>query len=112
MNPFISRLKKICAKIDNREVPLVIDKKQINLDVRYNIHKRSLPVGLDKPIMWGLREEEAKIVIAKLLKSRRLMNNMEEYDWIYYDMVREDGQRSSVFYNPPNIITNEYDGLI
>jgi hypothetical protein len=108
MNQFKHRLKLFCDQLRNGERPAVIDRKQIVLGVRYNIHKRSLPVGLDLPIAWGVSEDEATKLIAKCLKSRLIKDEKETYDVIYYDMVREDGLRSSVYDNPPEIIKEDY----
>lgn len=98
MNKFIAQFKKICAeidKIDNIESLRPAEPEKVETGdgiVRYNIHQRSLPVGLDKPVAFFLRREEAEILL-KMLKSKKLDNGSV----IYYDMVLNTGEGGNVF---------------
>lgn len=62
----------------------------------YNIHKRSLPVGLDKPIIWNLSEAEANKWKDKL---KPKLIDEEKRIVHYYDKVRQDGHKSGVYDN-------------
>lgn len=99
---FISRFTDFCKRFDEP----TIDKKYIVYEIRHNIHKRSLPVKIDQPIMWGLTEKEAQFILSKILKTKMTENADEKYI-TYYDMVREDGIRSSVYDNPPGVVVQE-----
>jgi len=68
----------------------------------WRIHKRSLPVGLDKPVMFNLTEEEAKKEL-KRLKPQLVEYNEEKNIRVvhYYDKVRSDGYLAGVYENPP-----------
>lgn len=108
MNIFQLKFKTFCEQLKTGDRPLKIDQRQINYGLRYKIHKRSLPVGLDQPIAWGLSETDAKSLIAKKLKSKIVKDSGMTYDVVYYDMVAEDGTRSSVYDNPPEIIKEDW----
>lgn len=99
---FVEKFKRFCHKVDAPQ----IEKKYKVFDVRYNIHKRSLPVGLDKPVLWGLPEDEAKYLLTTLFKSRVTVDG-EDRLVIYYDMVREDGVRSSVYDTPRGFVVQD-----
>jgi hypothetical protein len=112
---FADRFKDFCEELHKQTQSLMtstlkeIPVAQMNIGVRYNIHKRSLPVGLDKPVMFGLSEEESEIVLSKFFKTKMIENKDDTKTLIYYDRVREDGVRSSVFDNPPGIIIESSD---
>lgn len=112
---FADRFKDFCEELHEQTKTLInstlkeIPVSQMNLEVRYNIHKRSLPEGLDKPVMFGLNEKESEIVLAKFFKTKMIENEDDTKTVIYYDRVREDGVRSSVFDNPPGIIIESSD---
>jgi hypothetical protein len=88
VNKFLERFKQVCKDIDKgpkQEIPNIADIPM----VRYNIHRRSLPVGLDKPVAFFLTKPEASM-LARSLKARTLDNGSV----IYYDVVANTGNES------------------
>jgi len=84
----------------------VVDKKVS--ESLYNIHKRSLPVGLDKPIAFNLTEKEADNWIkdythTQLTKVRGGDVKMV----IYFDKVKQDEQSHTVYENNKSFASSE-----
>lgn len=72
--------------------------------VLYNIHKRSLPIGVDKPILFNLTESEAKHYLERL-KPKLIQYNSDGLRIVhYYEKVRTDGPKPSIYANPPQIV--------
>ncbi len=90
---FGAELKQIIQNV-NHVKPLAV--------VRYNIHKRSLPVGLDKVVVFDVTRSEALWWIEHRLQSVVYFNEItESKQIIYYDVVPTDAtnEEKSVFYN-------------
>jgi hypothetical protein len=83
----------------------------------YNIHKRSLPVGIDEIVLRNLTKAEAVAWVCpelpKLprLKTKLFYNDDEESKtYIYYDIVPVDAtpREKSIFFNPrPFVVFHE-----
>ena len=84
----------------------------------YNVHKRSLPVGLDKVVFVGLTKDEAYRMINDILKPRiqrkrttDIYGSTEESGEtvVYYDAVPENAtnEEKSVYYNVNKKIVDE-----
>jgi hypothetical protein len=100
---FVERFKRFCAKVDTPPIA-----KQFKVfDVRYNIHKRSLPTGIDTPVLFGLPAHEAKQLLSTRFKTKLVEQEDDSKVLIYYDMVREDGVRSSVYDTPDGLIMQD-----
>lgn len=98
MRDFLAELKSVCASIDSAKSVQPVEQL-------YNVHKRSLPVELDKPVAFNLREDEAKRLV-RLKKPYMIENTV-----IYFDRVVTNGSREemSVYYNPKEIIRESVD---
>lgn len=94
---FVDKFKQVCAAIN--EVVPQNEPKYVNT---YNIHERSLPVGVDKPVMWGLTKEESQKLLRGYLKTKVVLED-EKMTVVYYDVVKDNGELSGVFDNPKEI---------
>lgn len=78
---------------------------------RYNIHKRSLPVGhppLDKIVVFSVTKSEAEWWINHRLKAKCFQDDDRDLKTlIYYDAVPIDAQpiERSIYYNPRPVIS-------
>lgn len=105
-------------EITIQPVEQVVKKEVKNYTVKkkyYNIHKRSLPVGIDKVVVYNIEYDDA----VKLIESAsdmwgkcRLFQEKIYYDEvnksktvIYYDIVPVNAtpKEHSVFYNPDSV---------
>jgi hypothetical protein len=74
-------------------------------NVLYNIHKRSLPIGEDKPVVFNLNERDADNWIKQKLKPKLIENQITgKKKAYYYDKVRQDGHKSGLFDNDVPLI--------
>lgn len=76
----------------------------------FNIHKRSLPVGIDKIIFIGLTKKEGEKIIENSLKARVFYDTEKETKTIiYYDIVPQDAipKERSIFYNTVELLKEE-----
>lgn len=89
---------------------LIVSSKPKPSEVRppllYNIHKRSLPVGIDAPVVFGVDKDKAEKLVTNVLKSRIVVHptQSEEKDYrtiIYYDIVPQGAspRERSVYFN-------------
>ncbi len=62
---FVEELHKRIASIDK-----MAECKQKAIIPLFDIHKRSLPVGIDRPVILGVTETEAKHLMAKKFKTK------------------------------------------
>jgi hypothetical protein len=94
---FSKRFADICEEI-KRTIP------ELKPRVMYNIHKRSLPVGIDQPIMFGLTKEDADWMLAKRLHTK-ICEDLEGISKIvYYDIVKDNGELSGIYDNPAEFV--------
>jgi len=78
----------------------------------YNIHKRSLPVGLDKPVAWHFTRLQAIEFIEKRLKAKEYIDEHTNRPIvIYYDIVRQDGYKSGIYDNDSDIVKGDKDNV-
>lgn len=73
-------------------------KGMLDLGPTYNVHKRSLPIGTDIPVLFGLSEDEAK-----WWTNARHTKIMANGTIIYYDTVLADDKYHSVYENKKEI---------
>ena len=74
----------------------------------YNIHKRSLPVGIDKIIVFGVTKEDAEWWLECKLKPKCYENGPDDSKTlIYYDIVPVDAtpKERSIYYNMHPVTT-------
>ena len=84
--PFIDRREKIKGKL-------------------YNIHKRSLPVGIDTVVVFSVTEKEAKQWTEEKLVTRCYENGPDNSKTlIYYDIIPVDAKprERSIYFNMGN----------
>lgn len=110
---FLEEFNKKIKEIDN-----VPDKPKINHSEQkrqedltkvhgelYTIRKRSLPVGLDVPVMWNLPKKDAEMWITKRLKPKLI--DEEKKIVHYYDKVKQSGYKAGVYDNDLPSLTKE-----
>lgn len=76
----------------------------------YNIHKRSLPVAIDRVVVIGVTKEEAIWWCEQRLKAEQYFNNDENTKTLtYYDIVPVDAKahERSVYYNDKPVTYND-----
>jgi len=99
---FLKKFQDICQEIDK-----VVPKRPSKL---FNIHKRSLPIGIDKVVIIGLTKDEAEKQINQVLKTKVYCDYADDTRTvIYYDMVAQDAtpKEKSVFFNHSNLIKED-----
>ena len=81
------------AKADDDEGPL------------FNIHRRSLPVGSDIPLFFGITKEDSETLLKLFLHTTEGVVNGQYYV-TYYDLVpvEADDLRLSVYWNPKEFV--------
>lgn len=94
MQNYQLRLRDICSEIDR-----VVSSKEPE---RFNIYKRSLPVGMDKIILQNLDEEGVRFWLTKL--KTHIKNDIV----YYYHVLNVNAPQieKDVYYNPKEIIKN------
>lgn len=95
---YAKRFKEICNEL-KRVVPAVPKPPEM----KYKIHKRSLPVEVDKVVVMGVTKPEAVFLTMNFLKTK-IDGSGETDTVIYYDIVREDDEDVNVLYNPKELI--------
>ena len=84
---------------------------------RFNIHKRSLPIGnppTDVVAVFGVTKEEAEWWIEYRLKTKCYENGPDDSKTlIYYDIIPVDAtpKERSIYYNKQEITTEEVPGF-
>lgn len=115
---FIEEFKARIKKLDEADLP----KKQIEPKTNevpkhlrlYNIHKRSLPVGIDKIVVFNITKQDAEWWIETKLKTRCYENGADDSKTlIYYDVIPTDAtpKEKNVFYNMSPVTTEPVPGL-
>ena len=75
---------------------------------RFNIHKRSLPVGIDEIVVHNVTKEEAKWWVDRRLKTKCYEDGARQTKTlIYYDVIPVDAKpkERSIFFNPRPVVT-------
>lgn len=114
-----ARLKKQGIELSQ---PLVIEhkpvrheKEEIPVNVkRYNIHKRSLPVGIDTIVVFGVTKEDAEWWVGTKLKTKCYENGADDSKTlIYYDIIPVDAtpKEKNIYYNMLPVTTEPIPGF-
>lgn len=93
-----------------RELHQELDKVIPKPSRLFNIHKRSLPVGIDKKVFVNLSKKDAQFLIDHILKSKVYFDTEKESKTlIYFDMVPQDAtpKEKSIFYNTVELLKEE-----
>lgn len=72
----------------------------------YNIHKRSMPIGVDKIIVIGLTRTEADVELLRLIHREAKRRENEGLEIVYYfDLVPIDANKTeqSIYFNEGRI---------
>lgn len=70
----------------------------------YNIHKRSLPVGVDKPVAFGMSERDAT-TLSKILTRQIQKDNQHSDVKHYFDIIRQESQEDlNVYYSNKELL--------
>lgn len=75
---------------------------------RFNIHKRSLPVGIDKVVVFGVTKEEAEWWVENKLKTKCYQNEPDDSKTlIYFDVIPEGAtpREKSIYFNTHPVTT-------
>jgi len=112
MRDFYQEMKAIFNRdsLEARELYQELNKiipKPVRL---FNIHKRSLPVGIDKIVFVNLTRKDAEETVTRFLKTKIYFDNEKESKTlIYYDIVPQDAtpKERSLFYNTVELLKEE-----
>lgn len=91
-------------------MPLEPPKPVIPVVKLFNVHKRSLPTGVDKIVLFSVTKEEGEWLCEKVLLAKSYQNAYSDSKTlIYYDLIPIDAkpQEKSVYYNIPTITKDE-----
>lgn len=81
---------------------------------RFNIHKRSLPPGIDKIVVLNVTKEEAEWWVERRLKTKCYNNDADESKTlIYYDIIPVDAtpRERSIYFNHHPVTTEPIPGF-
>lgn len=111
---FIEQFKQRCAQID-LGLDLSPQKPRYDLDAllpkkepsklklrRYNIHKRSLPIGIDDVVFYGVSKIEAEWLVTSFLKAKMYQDDARDSKTLmYYDIlpVEATPKEHSIYFN-------------
>lgn len=85
--------------------PRPVEQERKPKSKRYNVHKRSLPVGvppLDRIVFFNVSKREAEMLVEKFLKTKCYEDDARGTKTvIYYDMIPVDAQprERSIYFN-------------
>lgn len=82
-------------------VPPTEEKKKVP-ERYYNVHKRSLPPGLDRIVVMGVTKEEGDWLVTKYLKAKVYTNDADDSKTlVYFDLIPEDAtaRERSIYFN-------------
>jgi len=69
---------------------------------RYNIHKRSLPPGIDRIVFFNVSKSEAALLVASFLKAKAYQDDARDSKTVvYYDILPVDAKphERSIYFN-------------
>lgn len=92
---FLGEFKAAIRKID-----VIVERPVAEVEL-FNIHKRSLPVGVDKPVFYNVTREAAKKLFDVVLKTKMIDSVIYYYDLIPIGTIRD------VFWNDTTICEPE-----
>jgi hypothetical protein len=101
---FIEEFKLRIHKVDNPEPPKPrYEEPSADLPIkRFNIHKRSLPIGIDNIVVVGVTKNEAEWWVEKILKTKCYQNDPDSTKTIvYFDIIPVGAKpkEKSIFFN-------------
>lgn len=93
-------------KPNKRPTQPILERSRGGPEPLYNIHKRSLPVGLDRIVGWGFTMKQAKKHIARhhKVKSLPLERHQEVRTVVYYDVIHQDDEGGDIYKNSVELI--------
>jgi hypothetical protein len=103
---FQDELRKRLAAIDKGR-PIY---EKIKEEKLFNIHKRSLPVGIDKKIVFRVTKEDAEWWVEKRLKAHSYQDDSRDTKTlIYYDIIPIGAtpREKSIYFNKGPITREE-----
>lgn len=77
---------------------------------RYNVHKRSLPPGIDRVVFYNVSKAEAALLVEKFLKPKAYQDDARDSKTVvYYDIVPVDAKphERNIFFNAGPITKEE-----
>lgn len=106
---FTAELKAICNQ--DKQIEKTIERTEA--PIYYNVHKRSLPVGIDKIVLMGLTKEQADDAIKTVFKPKKVYERIEnsftgevetKESIIRYEAFKEDATLLEL-----NVFHNDYE---
>jgi hypothetical protein len=99
---FLKKFQQTCKEIEET-LP-----KRVRVEEKlFNIHKRSLPVGIDKVIIVGVTKKEGDKLLENSLVSRVYYDSdNDSKTLIYYDLIPQNAtpKERSIFFNPAKLL--------
>lgn len=109
---FLNELKARISEINKKiEMDSFLQKSvEVTDRTLFNIHKRSLPVNIDKVVMFNLEKEEAEKMLENRFKTKVIRQEDDDLKTvIYYDLVPAQASKveKSIFYNPKGNVRDD-----
>lgn len=107
MSIWTDKFKESIKRIDKELESLPSVEEEPRKIQYYNIHKRTLPIGVDMPVMFRLTLEEAKQALD--VYKPKTVTHEDTTILVFYDMVKSDALpvEQSVFYNEGPIMRED-----
>lgn len=113
---FLKEFRNKIKQVDNPETPKprYEEPKAEPIVKRFNIHKRSLPPGIDIIVVFGVTKQEAEWWIEKRLKAKCYQDDARDTKTlVYYDVVPVNAspRERSIYFNPSPSTTETVPGF-
>lgn len=105
MRDFQKELRDRFRKVDKPIVKVVTASSQL-----YNIHKRSLPPGIDKVLVIGVTKTEGEWWVNNVLKAKVYTDDSRNgKTLVYYDLIPQGAspRERSIYFNGDSAIQKE-----
>lgn len=102
VNELKTELKASLPQTPEPVMPKQKETRQHPVGTLYNIHKRSLPAGVDKVVLIGLTQDDINTSMVRLIQRETKRRNEENTEVFYYfDAVPLDASddEESIYYN-------------
>lgn len=97
------RAADIYTGIVSKETTIQPVEKKVSIERMYNIHKRSLPPGIDRIVYFNVELKTANMLCEKFLVSKSYTDVIRNTKTlIYYDIIPVDAvpREKNIYYNP------------
>ena len=98
---FSQRLKNFCRVLDSEEAKELPPPPAKKIERLYNLPRRSLPLGIDVPVVFGVTKAEGVLLINDKLKVKDVNGRIIFYDFVLTDATADE---RDVLYNVKPVV--------